>query len=114
MNHLSYVIIQHSTMNQYHIFFGNLANPLKIDIISELKKKSCSVLELAGKLKVEQSKLSHALSSLRCCSIVQVKKDGKKRVYQLNKETILPVLEMIDKHENKFCAKCKALAKRKN
>lgn len=91
------------------MFFGNLANPLKIEIISELKKNPMSVLELAKELKAEQSKLSHALASLRCCSIVQVKQEGKKRIYELNKETILPMLELINKHERKFCYECKAL-----
>lgn len=95
-------------MNKYHIFFGNLANPLKVDIISELKEKPSSVLELAKKLNVEQSKLSHALTSLRCCSIVNVKQEGKKRIYNLNKETILPMLKLIDEHETKFCKKCRA------
>ena len=95
-------------MNKYYLFFGNLANPLKMDIICELKNNPCSVLDLAKKLGVEQSKLSHALSSLRCCSIVQVEQRGKKRVYSLNKETIVPILKIIDKHESKFCKKCTA------
>jgi DNA-binding transcriptional ArsR family regulator len=93
-------------MNKYYIFFGNLANPLKMDIIEELKKNPSSVLELAKKLNVEQSKLSHALKSLRHCSIVNVEQEGKKRIYSLNKETILPMLDIIDKHETKFCKKC--------
>ncbi len=100
-------------MNKYYLFFGNLANPLKIEIITELREKDMSVLELARKLKVEQSKLSHALTTLKHCSIVQVRQQGKKRIYSLNKETILPMLEMIDKHEHKFCCKCKALESRR-
>ena len=100
-------------MDTYHIFFANLANPLKVKIISALKEKELSVLELANKLKVEQSKLSHALCSLRCCSIVQVKQKGKQRIYSLNKETILPILKLIDKHEGKFCEGCHALSKSK-
>lgn len=95
-------------INKYYLFFGNLANPLKMDIICELKNNPCSVLDLAKKLGTEQSKLSHALSSLRCCSIVQVEQRGKKRIYALNKETILPMLKIIDKHESKFCKKCNA------
>jgi DNA-binding transcriptional ArsR family regulator len=94
---------------KYYPFFQNLANPLKIRIISELKGENMSVLELAKKLDIEQSKLSHALTSLKHCSIVNVKREGKKRIYYLNKETILPMLEILDKHENKFCFKCKAL-----
>ena len=99
-------------MNKYHLFFSNLANPLKIEIMTELKGGEKSVLELADKLKVEQSKLSHALASLRCCSIVNVKQEGKKRVYNLNKETILPMLRIIDEHEHKFCGRCKAMKNR--
>jgi DNA-binding transcriptional ArsR family regulator len=99
--------------NSYHVFFGNLSNPLKIDILTALKQKPSSVLELAKRLNVEQSKLSHALTSLKYCSIVEVKKDGKKRIYSLNKETILPMLKIIDRHENKFCKECKAQAFKK-
>ncbi|MEM0465697.1 MAG: metalloregulator ArsR/SmtB family transcription factor [Candidatus Pacearchaeota archaeon] len=93
--------------NKYYIFFGNLANPLKVEIITALKDKEMSVLELANLLNVEQSKLSHALCSLRNCSIVNVRKEGKKRIYKLNKETILPILKIIDKHEKEFCKTCK-------
>lgn len=97
--------------NKYYPFFANLSNPLKIDIISELKNGHLSVLELARKLRVEQSKLSHALASLRCCSIVDVEQRGKKRVYSLNKETIVPMLKILDGHEKKYCKCCKAIRK---
>src|SRR3989339_710463 len=55
--------------NSYHIFFNNLANPLKIEIIGSLKKTSKSVKELVKELNVEQSKVSHALSALKKCSL---------------------------------------------
>ena len=51
--------------NTYHVFFSNLANPLRIDIISCLRDGDKNVSELVKELKVEQSKLSHALKSLR-------------------------------------------------
>jgi len=95
----------------YHVFFSNLANPLRISIIETLKKKEMNVTQIAEKLNLEQSKVSHALSSLRCCNIVEVKQVGKKRVYSLNKKTIIPMLELIDKHAklhcNGTCAGCK-------
>ena len=90
----------------YHVFFGSLANPLKIEIITYLKTKPASVTELVKKLKVEQSKLSHALASLKHCHVVEVKKDGKSRIYSLNKKTILPILEILDKHREHFCKGC--------
>lgn len=114
MNPVSYVSYYMYTMtNKYYLFFGNLANPLKIEIITLLKEKDLSVLELSRGLKSEQSKISHALCSLKHCSIVNVKQQGKKRIYSLNKETIMPMLEIIDKHEHKFCGKCMALNGRK-
>lgn len=99
--------------SKYYGFFGNLANPLKIDIISVLKEGAHSVNELAKKLGIEQSKLSHALASLRRCNIVQVKKKGKSRIYYLNKDTILPILKIIDKHSRKFCEYCWKINKEK-
>lgn len=89
--------------NPYYPFFRNLANPLRIKIISELKKKEGSVNELVEKLNVEQSKLSHALASLKKCKIVNSKEKGKQRIYSLNKKTILPILKLIDKHAQSFC-----------
>ncbi|MCK4647575.1 winged helix-turn-helix transcriptional regulator [Candidatus Pacearchaeota archaeon] len=87
----------------YHVFFRNLANPLRIKIISALREKENSVSKLSRELKIEQSKLSHALTSLKCCNIVKVKQRGKQRIYFLNKDTIVPMLKLIDKHAKTFC-----------
>ena len=91
----------------YHVFFKNLSNALKIRIVSELRDKDMSVNELVEKIGVEQSKLSHALAKLKCCNIVYSKISGKQRNYSLNKKTILPMLNLIDKHEKEFCKECK-------
>lgn len=87
----------------YHVFFTNLANPLKIRIICSLREKDKNVSEISEELGVEQSKISHALASLKCCNIVNVKQKGKERIYFLNKETIIPMLKLIDKHAKTFC-----------
>ncbi len=87
----------------YHIFFTNLANPLKIKIILALRDRERNVTEISEMLKVEQSKVSHALILLRKCNIVEVKKKGKERIYLLNKDTIIPMLKLIDEHSKAFC-----------
>ena len=87
----------------YHIFFSNLASPLRVDIISQLRNKEMCVMEISKSLRVEQSKLSHALSGLRECNLVNVKQKGKKRVYSLNKKTLIPILRIIDKHSRSYC-----------
>jgi DNA-binding transcriptional ArsR family regulator len=96
----------HMNNSAYHVFFTNLANPLKIEIITALKEKErgSSVGELSEKLNIEQSKVSHALALLKKCKIVNVEQDGKKRIYSLNKKTILPMLKLIDKHSKENCA----------
>ena len=96
--------------HSYNIFFSNLANPLKIGIILSLREKDRNVTQITKELTVEQSKISHALKLLKGCNIVNVKQKGKERVYSLNKETIVPMLELIDKHalihcKNKCCLK---------
>ncbi len=93
-------------MKTYHVFFRKLAYPLNVDILSSLKVKSKSVQELGKALKIEQSKLSHALKNLKCCNIVSVRKEGKKRIYSLNKKTILPIFKLIEKHEKTCCECC--------
>lgn len=93
--------------NTYHVFFTNLANPLRIKIISSLREKAKNVSELTSELREEQSKVSHALMSLRHCNIVDVRQKGKERIYSLNKKTILPILKVIDNHAQVFCGgKC--------
>ena len=90
---------------KYFRFFNNLSNPLRIQIIEALYKGEKTVNEIASVLKVEQSKLSHALSNLRCCNIVKSTKQGKSRIYSLNKNTIIPILKIIDKHAKEYCNK---------
>ena len=95
----------------YHIFFNNLANPLRIKIIISLRNKEKNVTEISKELGVEQSKISHALRNLKSCRIVDVKQKGKERIYFLNKKTIVPMLKLIDKHAKSFCD-CKNCAER--
>lgn len=96
--------------HSYNIFFSNLANPLKIGIILALRKKEKNVSQIVKELGVEQSKVSHALTSLKHCKIVGVKQNGKERIYFLNKDTILPMLYLIDKHASCHC-KCSSCIK---
>ena len=81
----------------------NLSNPLRVSIVSCLKEKDKNVTQISKELGVEQSKISHALSSLKSCNIVDFKQKGKQRIYSLNKKTILPMLKLIDKHSKTFC-----------
>lgn len=91
------------TCNPYYKFFSNLANPLRMDIVELLKEKGASVNDISEGLDVEQSKISHALANLRDCNIVSVSQKGKKRIYSLNEDTIVPILKLIDNHAKSHC-----------
>lgn len=91
--------------NTYHIFFSKLSNKLRIDIVTSLEKTPKSVGELSSELKIEQSKLSHALKELKDCNIVKVEQKGKQRIYSLSR-TIIPILKMIECH-GKGCGECR-------
>tara|TARA_Y100000034_G_C6748679_1_gene332636 strand:- start:383 stop:679 length:297 start_codon:yes stop_codon:yes gene_type:complete len=91
--------------NKSYNFFNNLANPTKFKIIMSLKESPLSVTDIINKLQEEQSKISHNLKSLTQCHVVEVKQQGKKRIYSLNKDTIVPMLEIVKKHARKYCLK---------
>jgi len=94
-------------VNNYHAFFETLSTKLKIDILIKLKEGPLSVTEISQQLNDERSKVSHALISLHACKFVNVRKEGKKRIYSLNEDTILPLLSLVETHVKKYCQICK-------
>jgi len=87
----------------YNKFFETIANELRMRILYALRGNPMSVNELVEFLEEEQSKISHNLKRLMDCHFVDVKKDGKKRIYALNKKTVEPLLNLVEKHVNQFC-----------
>ncbi len=90
----------------YDYFFETLANRRRLKIIDLLRIKPMSVSEIVGKSGLEQSNVSHNLKRLEYCGFVAVKPNGKQRIYSLNKETIKPLMNLIEKHTYKFCIHC--------
>lgn len=90
----------------YNDFFQTLANPTNQSIIQELLKKPMNVTALTQSTKLEQSQISHSLKRLYECKIVDVQRNGKQRIYSLNKETIVPILKIVDSHAKEMCPKC--------
>lgn len=87
----------------YKLFFGTLTSDHRLRIINELRKKPMNVSELLKKLKLEQTVVSHHLKRLKSCGFVNIEKRGKYRLYSLNKDTIVQLMKIIDKHMGKFC-----------
>ena len=84
-------------------FFTNLSNPTRLATLEKLMKKPMSVNELAQALGQEQSMISHNLKPLLKCNFIFIKKQGKKRVYSANQETIGTLFKVVETHAEKFC-----------
>lgn len=92
--------------NPYKRFFGTLANNQRLEIINLLLKGPFNVTRICGNLNFNQTTVSHHLSKLESCKFVSVKRNGKERIYSLNKETIMPLMKLMNNHVSKFCDKC--------
>ena len=57
-------------------------------------------------LKEEQSKISHNLKKLKDCHFVESRRQGKNMLYSLNKTTIIPLLNLVEDHVEKYCKIC--------
>jgi len=92
----------------YKIFFETLGSKTRWDIVHFLKRRGImSATAIAKALQLEQSLTSHNLRRLEVCGFVNVERRGKERLYSLNRETIKPLLKLMDIHITKFCAKCR-------
>ena len=89
----------------HKFFFETLSNQARWDIIHLLQKNPHRVTDIADKLGLEQSLVSHHLKRLETCGFVKMEANGTERIYSLNKETIGDLLKLINNHVNQFCKK---------
>jgi len=88
----------------YKIFFGTLSSQSRLKIINLLRSKGkMCVTELVKESKLDQTAISHDLTRLKKCGFVKVENKGKYRYYSINKKTIKPIMELIDKHMSNYC-----------
>ena len=86
-----------------YVFFKTMANPTRLAILETLRDGSKNVTEIAEKLKQEQSMISHNLKPLLECNFVYIKREGKKRIYSVNEETVGALFRAVENHAEKFC-----------
>ncbi len=92
----------------YYSFFENFSNETRIKIVFSLMESPKSVNDISKDIKEEQSKVSHNLKRLMECNFLTFSRHGKKRVYSLNKDTIVPLIRLVDEHVKKYCSEvCK-------
>lgn len=87
----------------YNTFFETIANKTRMAILEALSDSSLSVSEICKKTGLEQSKVSHNLKILNDCHVIEVEQKGKQRIYSLNKDTIMPLMKLVEKHVKDHC-----------
>ncbi len=82
----------------YTLFFKALSNDTRLRIIDLLRQGPRNATEIGEALDIEQSMVSHNLTCLVNCGFVLTNQNGKNKVCSLNEETVVPLLQIIDKH----------------
>ena len=93
--------------NLHRLFFKAFSNDTRLELISLLRKKPLTVTEICKKTGFEQSRVSHNLKCLENCGFVSVKNKGNFRKYSLDEETILPIVDLFEKHIRKYRSRLK-------
>ena len=88
----------------YRLFFGSLANPNRLKIVNLLREQGeLNVSQICELTTFEQTMVSHNLKRLETCGMVHKRSEGKHRFYSINKESIAPLMKLIDTHMHKYC-----------
>ncbi len=96
---------QYVTAKPHALFFQALANPTRMQILHLLKVKgNLNVSQICDELGLEQTHISHNLRCLAFCGLVTASREGKSRIYSINEQTILPLLQIADKHLERYAS----------
>ncbi|WP_152364548.1 ArsR/SmtB family transcription factor [Microlunatus speluncae] len=75
--------------------FNAVAEPCRREILGALAVEECSVGDLVGSLQLSQPVVSKHLAVLRAVRLVDVRNDGRRRVYRLVPTALLPMEEWL-------------------
>jgi len=84
-------------------FFEMLSTRSRIEIVRSLHRREKSVGEICESVGTDRTNVSHQLRLLRECGFVFVRREGKKKIYSLNSETVKPILDLAEKHVERYC-----------
>ena len=79
-------------------FFGVLADPTRLRLISLLSAAESCVCDLAENLSVSESAVSHQLRALRNARLVRYRKSGRQVFYRLHDHHVLSLYETVREH----------------
>jgi len=103
---MKYVTRQLVSDEAYDYFLATLANKNRIKILNTLMDCPKNVTEITKEVGVDQSTISNSLKRLKSCGFVSLEPQGKERFYRINKQTIEPLIKLINQHTTKYCTNC--------
>ena len=79
-------------------FFGILADPTRLRLISLLSVSESCVCDLAEGLSISESAVSHQLRALRNSRLVRYRKSGRQVFYRLHDHHVLSLYQTVREH----------------
>ena len=84
---------------QVALFFHALADPARLRIVEVMKSEECAVGDIVEGMDIHQSGVSRHLRILAEAGLVQMRRDGQKRLYSLRKEAF----DQLDAWVARYC-----------
>lgn len=81
-------------------FFGVLADPNRLRLLSALASQELCVCDLAAGLKMGESAVSHQLRILRAMRLVKYRKEGRNVYYSLADHHVINLYREVAEHLN--------------
>lgn len=79
-------------------FFGVLADPTRLRLLSALARQELCVCDLAAGLKMGESAISHHLRILRSMRLVNYRKEGRNVYYSLTDSHVMNLYQEVAVH----------------
>jgi DNA-binding transcriptional ArsR family regulator len=91
--------------------FGAIAAPTRREILALLTNGALPVSQIAESFNMSLSAVSQHLAVLKDARLVQMSKSGKQRIYRINPDPLLDVVEWLNQYEQFWPAKLDRLEK---
>ena len=79
-------------------FFSVLSDATRLRLISVLAAEECCVCDLATRLDMTESAISHQLRALRTARLVRYRKEGRQVFYRLHDFHVLDLYQTVKEH----------------
>lgn len=91
-------IIPTAKAQQMADFFGTLADPHRLRLLSALAKQELCVCDLAASVKMSESAVSHQLRILRTMRLVKYRREGRNVYYSLADSHVTNIYREVANH----------------